>query len=93
MFSTIILSMALAFVAVAQTLSRVRCRSLECIRTVDDADTRGIDRPTGDITAPPQTPRQTTRKRPTLTVPNCSPFVRRTDGLDLMSVSPAHSTM
>ncbi len=81
MFSTIILSMALAFVAMAQTLSRVRCRSLECIRTVDD------------ITAPPQTPRQTTHKRPTLTVPNCSPFVRRTDGLDLMSVSPAHSTM
>lgn len=81
MFSTLILSMALAFVAVAQTLSRVRCRSLECIRTVDD------------ITAPPQTPRQTTHKRPTLAVPNCRRDVRRTDGLDLMNVSPAHSTM
>ena len=93
MFSTIILSMALAFVAVAQTLSRVRCRSLECIRTVDDADTRGIDRPTGDITAPPQTPRHPTHKRPTLVSPNCRRDAQRTDGLDLMSVSPAHSTM
>lgn len=81
MFSTIILSMALAFVAVAQTLSRVRCRSLECIRTVDD------------ITAPPQTPRHPTHKRPTLVSPNYQRDLRRTDGLDLMTVSPAHSTM
>ena len=72
MFSTIILSMALAFVAVAQTLSRVRCRSLECIRTVDE---------------------QTTPKRPTLTAPNCAPFVRRTDGLEMMTVSPSYSSM
>ena len=81
MFSTIILSMALAFVAVAQTLSRVRCRSLECIRTVDD------------VTAPPQTPRQTTHKRPTLVSPNYQRDSRRTDGLEMMSVSPAHSSM
>ena len=81
MFSTIILSMALAFVAVAQTLSRVRCRSLECIRTVDD------------ITAPPQTPRHPTHKRPTLVVPNCRRDAQRTDGLEMMSVSPAHSSM
>ena len=81
MFSTIILSMALAFVAMAQTLSRVRCRSLECIRTVDD------------ITAPPQTPRHPTHKRPTLVSPNCRRDAQRTDGLEMMSVSPAHSTM
>ena len=79
MFSTIILSMALAFVAVAQTLSRVRCRSLECIRTVDD------------VTAPPKTPKQTL-KRPTLFSPNCRRDAQRTDGLDLMTVSPAYST-
>lgn len=81
MFSTIILSMALAFVAVAQTLSRVRCRSLECIRTVDD------------ITAPPKTPRQTTHKRPTLDVPNCPRDSQQTDGLEMMDVSPVDSLM
>lgn len=79
MFSTIILSMALAFVAVAQTLSRVRCRSLECIRTVDG------------ITAPPPTPKQTI-KRPTLFSPNFRRDAQRMDGLEMMNVSPAHST-
>ena len=77
MFSTLILSMALAFVAVAQTLSRVRCRSLECIRTVDE---------------PPKTPKQTIHKRPTLFSPNFRRDAQRTDGLDLMTVSSAHST-
>ena len=94
MFSTLILSIALAFVAVVQTLSSVHCRSLECIRTVDD------------ITAPPNTPKQTIHKQPTLTVPtlarvgaplrgvpNCEPFVQRTDGMEMMNVSPSHSTM
>lgn len=77
MFSTIILSMALAFVAVAQTLSRVRCRSLECIRTVDE---------------PPKIPKQTI-KRPTLFSPNFRRDAQRTDGLEMMNVSPSHSTM
>jgi hypothetical protein len=83
MFSTIILSMALAFVAVAQTLSRVRCRSLECIRTVDEPPKGGA----------PRRVEQTTPKRPTLNAPNCAPFVRRTDGLEMMNVSPSYSSM
>jgi hypothetical protein len=103
MFSTLILSIALAFVAVVQTLSSVHCRSLECIRTVDN-----ITAPpnTPECIRPPKTPKQTIHKQPTLTVPtlarvgaplrgvpNCEPFVQRTDGLEMLNVSPSHSIM
>lgn len=88
MFSTLILSMALAFVAVAQTLSRVRCRSLECIRT-----TEGWRSPTGStVDEPPKIPKQTI-KRPTLSSLNCRRDAQRTDGMEMMNVSPSHSTM
>lgn len=35
MLSTIILSLSLAFLAAAQAISRARCRSIACVRSVD----------------------------------------------------------
>lgn len=70
MFTAIILSFSLSFVVICQTLSRVRCRSFECVRTVDDV--KEIELPLGGaLTKESAPPRILTKgERPTLSIPN-----------------------